>query len=257
MKDYSSMIEQALLGYIPRGEYREQRLLDAAGYSLALPGKRVRPGLTLAFCELCGGDVNAALPFACAVEMVHTFSLIHDDMPCMDNDDYRRGKPSNHKVFGEDMALLAGDALHTLAYEVMLGDGARAVGGDRAAKSAYVLAKKSGILGMGGGQAIDLMSEGKKVDLETMRDMDEKKTAYLQTLAKQFKTQQERQKQLTEEDMEILKELEDAKSAKITVRKTAYPGVRVKVGSASMTLKTKRDYCEYIYENGDVVAKIL
>ena len=179
MKNYSEIIEDTLLSYIPRGEYREQKLINACEYSLSLPGKRVRPALLLAFCELCGGNIEAALPFACAIEMVHTFSLIHDDMPCMDNDDYRRGKLSNHKVYGEDFALLAGDALHTLAYEVMLGEGSKTAGPERAAKAAYVLAKKSGILGMGGGQAIDLISEGQKVDLATLRDMDEKKTACL------------------------------------------------------------------------------
>lgn len=149
-------------------------------YSLSLPGKRVRPCLTLAFCELCGGKAEDALPFACAVEMIHTYSLIHDDLPCMDNDDFRRGKPSNHKVYGEEYALLAGDALQSAAYGLMLSDDAvKAVGADRAARAAYVLSQKSGTLGMVGGQVIDLQSEGKKADLDTLREMDEKKTAAL------------------------------------------------------------------------------
>ena len=108
MKNYINEIEAALQRYLPEGEYAEQNLIDAVRYSLDLKGKRVRPSLTLAFAELCGGTVKAAMPFACAVEMVHTYSLIHDDLPCMDNDDFRRGKPSNHKVYGEDIALFEG-----------------------------------------------------------------------------------------------------------------------------------------------------
>ena len=180
MKNYIPMIEKALYGYVPAGEHKESRLLEAVDYSLRLPGKRVRPCLTLAFCELCGGDARAALPFACAVEMIHTYSLIHDDLPCMDDDDYRRGQPANHKVFGEDIALLAGDALQSMAYAAMLSpEAVAAVGGDRAACAARVLAHKSGVLGMVGGQTIDLMSEGTQTDLVTLREMDEKKTACL------------------------------------------------------------------------------
>ena len=133
---YLDKIEQALYGCLPQGEHREQKLLDAMRYSLEAGGKRVRPMLTVAFCALCGGSVEAALPFACAVEMVHTYSLIHDDLPCMDDDDLRRGKPSNHKVFGEDTALLAGDALQTLAFEVLSGDEAAALAGDSACRRA-------------------------------------------------------------------------------------------------------------------------
>ena len=179
MKRYLDMIDKALYSYIPAGEHAEQRLIEAAEYSLRLPGKRVRPCLTLAFCELCGAEAAAALPFACAVEMIHTYSLIHDDLPCMDDDDFRRGKPANHKVYGEDIALLAGDALQSMAYAAMLGDGVASAGPERAARAAKTLAEKSGILGMVGGQTVDLMSEGKNVGLETLRLMDEKKTAAL------------------------------------------------------------------------------
>lgn len=180
MQHYIPMIEEALDRCIPRGEYREQRLIEAAAYSLRLPGKRVRPCLTLAFCELCGGEAEKALSFACAVEMIHAYSLIHDDLPCMDDDDYRRGQPSNHKVYGEDIALLAGDALQSMAYVSMLSpDAVRGVGAERAAAAARVLAEKSGLLGMVGGQTIDLMNEGKRTDLSVLREMDEKKTACL------------------------------------------------------------------------------
>ena len=180
MKNYVAAIEAALEGYIPTGNYKEQKLLDAVRYSLLLPGKRVRPSLTLSFAELCGGTVEEAMPFACAVEMVHAYSLIHDDMPCMDDDDYRRGKPANHKVYGEDIALLAGDALQSMAYMTMLGDlSVAAVGGERAARAARVLSEKSGVIGMVGGQTIDLGIERQRADIETVQLMEEKKTANL------------------------------------------------------------------------------
>ena len=180
MTDYIRAVEAAIDNLIPKGSAEEQKLIDAVRYSLDLKGKRVRPSLTLAFAQLCGGDIKAAMPFACAVEMIHTYSLIHDDLPCMDDDDYRRGKPANHKVFGEDTALLAGDALQSMAYEVMLSDRTvREVGGERAARAAHVLAQKSGLLGMVGGQAIDLSIEHRQVDIDTVRLMEEKKTANL------------------------------------------------------------------------------
>lgn len=180
MKDYIREIETALERYLPEGEYEEQKLIDAVRYSLHLKGKRVRPSLTIAFAELCGGTVEMAMPFACAVEMVHTYSLIHDDLPCMDNDDFRRGKPSNHKVYGEDIALLAGDALQSIAYETMLSDEVIAtVGGERAAKAARILANRSGLLGMVGGQVIDLSLEHRTVGAEIVQLMEEKKTACL------------------------------------------------------------------------------
>ena len=180
MKDDIRAIEAAIESYIPSENYKEQVLIDAVRYSLNLPGKRVRPCLTLAFSRLCSGKDEAAMPFACAVEMVHTYSLIHDDMPCMDDDDFRRGKPANHKVFGEDIALLAGDALQSMAYNAMLCEDTLAlVGGDRAARAACVLAKKSGLLGMVGGQTIDLSIEHQSVGIDTVREMEEKKTANL------------------------------------------------------------------------------
>lgn len=180
MKDHIKEIEAAIERYIPQEKVAEQQLVDAVRYSLNLKGKRVRPSLTLAFAELCGGSVDAAMPFACAVEMVHTYSLIHDDLPCMDDDDFRRGQPANHKVFGEDIALLAGDALQSMAYAAMLSDEAvAAVGGVRAARAARILAEKSGLLGMVGGQVIDLSMEHQTVGIELVRLMEEKKTANL------------------------------------------------------------------------------
>ena len=116
---YCSMIETTLPQYLPSVELPQGKVSEAMAYSLLGGGKRVRGCLTLAMCELCGGDVEAALPLACAVEMIHAYSLIHDDLPCMDNDDLRRGKSSCHVQFGEGIALLAGDALLTHAFSVV------------------------------------------------------------------------------------------------------------------------------------------
>lgn len=178
--DYQTMIETALKGYLPQGKYTEQTLIDSMEYSLMVGGKRIRPLLTLLFCELCGADVKKALPFACAVEMIHTYSLIHDDLPCMDDDDYRRGKPSNHKVYGEDIATLSGDAMQSLAFEIMLSDECLlSVPAENIVKAAHTLAKYCGVLGMVGGQVIDIESENKNAPIEILSEMDEKKTGAL------------------------------------------------------------------------------
>ena len=177
---YLSVVGDALDRYVPETSLMQSELFRAMRYSLLAGGKRIRPVLVLEFCGLCGGDQEAALPFACAVEMIHTYSLIHDDLPCMDNDAMRRGKPSNHVVYGEAQALLAGDSLLTMAFETMLSpESVRGVGAQRAAEAAGVLAAAAGAYGMAGGQAIDLMSEGKKIPMETLQKMDECKTGAL------------------------------------------------------------------------------
>jgi geranylgeranyl diphosphate synthase type II len=181
---YLSEIEKSLLRYLPEEEGLEKSVIGAMRYSLMDGGKRIRPTLTIEFCRVCGGDLDMALPFACAVEMVHTYSLIHDDLPCMDDDDMRRGRPSNHIVNGEDIALLAGDALLSLAFETMLSeDAVAAVGASSAIKAAHLLAKASGAHGMVGGQVIDLENEGKQVTVELLKQMDDKKTGALITAA--------------------------------------------------------------------------
>ena len=178
--NYQLMIETALKGFLPQGKFTEQTLIDSMEYSLMCGGKRIRPLLTLLFCELCGEKAEKALPFACAVEMIHTYSLIHDDMPCMDDDDYRRGKPSNHKVYGEDIATLSGDALQSLAFEIMTSDEVLcSVPAQNALKAVNTLAKYCGVLGMVGGQVIDIEHEGKNADITILQEMDEKKTAAL------------------------------------------------------------------------------
>ena len=177
---FLDMIEGALYSFLPGGELREQILIDSMKYSLEAGGKRVRPMLVMEFNELCGGSAEKAVPFACAVEMVHTYSLIHDDLPCMDDDDLRRGKPSNHIVFGEDNALLAGDALLTLAFETLTGDSTAELVGDKACRrAAQTLAKYAGCVGMVGGQVIDLQSENTNAPIEVLRELVYKKTACL------------------------------------------------------------------------------
>lgn len=178
--DYISYTEKYLYDFLPDSNCKEKKLIDSMKYSLEAGGKRVRPQLVFEFSELCNGKPEYAAPFACAVEMIHTYSLIHDDLPCMDDDDLRRGKPSNHKAFGEDIALLAGDALLTLAFEVMSSDKTALLVGDKACRRGVnTLAKYAGAVGMVGGQVIDLMSENTNAPIEILREMDYKKTACL------------------------------------------------------------------------------
>lgn len=185
--DYVAAVEDALKAYVPETALMQSDLFRAMRYSLLAGGKRIRPVLVLEFCGLCGGDQEAAMPFACALEMIHTYSLIHDDLPCMDNDGMRRGKPSNHVVFGEAQALLAGDSLLTMAFETMfLPENVKAVGAERTSKAAEILAHAAGAYGMAGGQAIDLMSEGKTISMETLQKMDECKTGALIRAAAQM-----------------------------------------------------------------------
>lgn len=182
--DYLVLINDNLGRYLPGKDILQKSVIDAMEYSLAAGGKRIRPVLTLAFCEACGGYVENALPFACAVEMVHTYSLIHDDLPCMDNDFLRRGRPANHIANGEAMALLAGDALLTRAFEVMLCDETiKLVGAEAAAMAAGCLARSIGVLGMIGGQVIDLESEGKNLTQVALDKMHSLKTGALITAA--------------------------------------------------------------------------
>lgn len=179
-KKFSLRVEEALKKYVPDMKCLEHILVESVRYSLLSGGKRIRPVILLEFCELCGGNVDVAIPFACALEMVHTYSLIHDDLPSIDNDDVRRGKPSNHMVFGDDIALLGGDALLTLAFETILSDdNVKTVGAETTIKAARVLAKRAGMFGMIGGQVIDIESQDKSIDAETLKVMDRKKTGEL------------------------------------------------------------------------------
>ena len=150
---------------------------DAMRYSVSIGGKRIRPCLLMEFADICGGDREDALNIAAALEMVHTYSLIHDDLPCMDNDDMRRGMPSCHKKFGEDIALLAGDALLTLAFKVI--STCKNSKPDNVLKCVNILSDFAGVDGMVGGQVIDLQSEEKRVNDKTLLQMCTLKTARL------------------------------------------------------------------------------
>ncbi|WP_300685722.1 polyprenyl synthetase family protein [Acutalibacter sp. 1XD8-36] len=174
---YREAIEKALELALPAPEEGDPAAVvtEAMRYSLLCGGKRVRPALVLAFCELCGGDWHMSMPFACAIELVHTYSLIHDDLPCMDNDDMRRGRPTCHKVYGEAMALLAGDGLLTKAFECALEFDKP----ELAALGAQELSRLAGHGGMVGGQCIDLSSGGKEVSPELLEVMDRGKTVAL------------------------------------------------------------------------------
>ncbi len=173
MDKYIDLINNALDSYLPESD---DIVSQAMRYSVENGGKRVRPSLLLAFCELNNGDINKALPLACAIEMIHTYSLIHDDLPCMDDDDFRRGKPSCHVKFGYEYALLAGDALLTLAFETALKSELPA---ELVVKATKELAVAAGWAGMVGGQVVDLQNEGKKVQVEDVVKMYNLKTGEL------------------------------------------------------------------------------
>ena len=170
-------VERALKAAMPAPEPDSPSapVAEAMRYSLLAGGKRVRPMLTLAFCALCGEDWHSALPFACGVEMVHTYSLIHDDLPCMDDDSLRRGRPTCHKVYGEAMALLAGDGLLTQAFETVLAFPDPV----KAAAAAKCLAGLAGYQGMVGGQCVDLSAGGQEVTIGLLKEMDQGKTVAL------------------------------------------------------------------------------
>lgn len=170
------LINSALENYL-KPKYPE-RLYEAMRYSIMAGGKRMRPVLLLSACEAVGGNINDALPFACALEMIHTYSLIHDDLPAMDNDDFRRGKPTCHKQFDEAMAILAGDGLLTYAFEVML----EAICDKKEnnwVKAAKLIANYSGSEGMLVGQVVDVESEGKKIDDKILMYIHDNKTGGL------------------------------------------------------------------------------
>ena len=170
--------EQQFPTYFPCEGTRQDTVIQAMRYACEGGGKRLRPVLVMEFCRLCSSETTRALPFAAAIEMIHSYSLVHDDLPCMDNSPLRRGKPSVHVAYGEDMALLTGDALLNAAFETMLQphDG---VSAQATVTAAGILADYAGIGGMIGGQVIDLQSENRTIDIDTLRDLQEKKTVAL------------------------------------------------------------------------------
>ena len=174
----AALVEASLHGYLDiRRMWAPKRLTESMQYSAYAGGKRIRPYLTVAFCQLFGGKETDAMPFACAVECVHTYSLIHDDLPCMDDDDIRRGKPTNHKMYGESTALLAGDALLTYAFQLMTEKSA--VSPRETLAAVQYLAYCAGMEGMVGGQQLDLEGEHTQHDFETLERMHRQKTGAL------------------------------------------------------------------------------
>lgn len=181
IQSFSNMINEGLYEYFGSYHPEYEILFESMRYSVKNGGKRVRPLLTLLFCDACGGDVEEALPMAEAVEYIHTYSLIHDDLPCMDDDDFRRGKPSNHKVYGEAYALLAGDGLLTAAFEIISDGCAQGLyDSETAVKAINVLSRCAGSRGMIGGQVIDLQNEeNPNVTIEILQLLDSLKTGAL------------------------------------------------------------------------------
>jgi geranylgeranyl diphosphate synthase, type II len=183
LKDYirsrGRLVDQALNRHLLPASAKPPTIHKAMRYSMFAGGKRLRPILCLAAAEACGGSESAAMPLACAVECIHTYSLIHDDLPCMDNDDFRRGKPTSHKVFGEGVAVLAGDALLTIAFELAC----RSKGWSRYSHSDLVkeIAVTSGSLYLIAGQVADIENEGKKISHQQLRYVHERKTSALLT----------------------------------------------------------------------------
>jgi len=179
LNGYIEIINQSLESYIEIDGDHNRPVVEAMQYSLFAGGKRLRPVLTLATAEMLKGSVERALPYACALEMIHTYSLIHDDLPAMDNDDFRRGKLTNHKMFGEGIAILAGDGLLNLAYEIMLQDILQHEYPRPFICAMKCIGNAAGIKGMIGGQTADLMSEGKAISADTLTYIHQHKTGAL------------------------------------------------------------------------------
>ena len=177
LKQRAEEVENLLKQYIPKEEGYQKSIMESMNYSLNSGGKRLRPILTMEACKLVGDNIEDAIPFAMAIEMIHTYSLIHDDLPALDNDNLRRGKKTNHIVFGEDMAILAGDALLNYAFEVMLSNSIDKENPNKYLKAINEIAKTSGIYGMIGGQVVDIKSENKPISKDKLDYIHNNKTA--------------------------------------------------------------------------------
>ena len=181
--DYRKLVEDHLMDFIPEIDHKSITLYEAMKYSVMAGGKRIRPVLLLATCDFCGGSIEEALPYACALEYIHTYSLIHDDLPCMDDDDLRRGMATNHKVYGEATATLAGDGLQSAAFEVMYSDMMYYFDNPEAMKhricAGYEIAKGSGCRGMISGQIADMEAENHECSPELLDYIHLTKTSAL------------------------------------------------------------------------------
>ncbi len=180
LKEKKRLVDKFLDDYLPKADVHPKALHEAMRYSLFAGGKRVRPILCIASCEAVGGDIDTVMPVASAIELIHTYSLIHDDLPAMDNDDYRRGRPTNHKMYGEAIAILAGDALLTLAFDLLSDKGLnKRLDSDSLLSIIKRLSSASGSAGMVGGQAADIQASGKEVNLPEVEYIHIHKTGAL------------------------------------------------------------------------------
>ena len=178
-RDKIDYVQKIIYRYCPEEEGLQKTVVDAVNYSVRVGGKRLRPLMLLETLKLFGGDEEEAYPFMAAIEMIHTYSLVHDDLPAMDNDQYRRGKLTTHAKFGEDIGILAGDGLLNYAYEIMSDAVVNSKNPDRAARAMQIIAKKAGIYGMVGGQTVDVENEGKEISIDTIIYIHNLKTAAL------------------------------------------------------------------------------
>ncbi|MFQ9515547.1 MAG: polyprenyl synthetase family protein [Eubacterium sp.] len=179
LKERTEYVQNIIYKFCPKEEGLQKIIIEAVNYSLRSGGKRLRPMLILETLRLFEGDELEAYPFMAAMEMIHTYSLVHDDLPAMDNDMYRRGRKTTHAVYGEAMGILAGDGLLNLAYEVMSEGVVNSKNPVSAAKAMKIIAAKAGIYGMIGGQTVDVFNEGKKIDIDTIQFIHKLKTAAL------------------------------------------------------------------------------
>jgi geranylgeranyl diphosphate synthase, type II len=179
LQDRRKIVEEALFRYLPAENNTPVEIYKAIHYSVFAGGKRIRPILCLAAVEASGGDMAPAMPVACALELIHTYSLIHDDLPSMDNDDFRRGKPTSHKVFGEKIAILAGDALLTEAFVLLSRAEKIRFSAERRLAVIQEIAQAAGIAGMVGGQTLDVLSEKSRPDQEVLYEIHRRKTGAL------------------------------------------------------------------------------
>ncbi|MEA3466061.1 MAG: farnesyl diphosphate synthase [Thermodesulfobacteriota bacterium] len=178
MNQLRQQIDDALVELLPDKNQRPTKLHEAMHYSIFAGGKRIRPILMMATCAAVGGEISQVIPTACAMEMIHTYSLIHDDLPAMDDDDFRRGAPTNHKVYGEATAILAGDALLTQAF-ITLAANDMSIDNAIQRRVAHIIASAAGAAGMVGGQVVDMEAEGQHPDLETVNYIHRHKTGAL------------------------------------------------------------------------------
>lgn len=177
--DKIDYVQKIIYNFCPKEEGLQKTVIEAANYSVRAGGKRLRPLMLFETLRLFGGEEKEAYPFMAAIEMIHTYSLVHDDLPAMDNDRYRRGKLTTHAKFGEDMGILAGDGLLNYAYEIMSDAVVNSEHPERAARAMQIIAKKAGVYGMVGGQTVDVENEGKEMSIDTILYIHNLKTAAL------------------------------------------------------------------------------